>query len=150
MTGAFLAHPSGRDPIQHHRFWRFVGLLDSLTELVPSRYLDTAYVIRSVLGFGIGVVSPVVFGMVLDHFRTGSAVTSPLACGLVFATLGVGGSGPRWVPCASAGCRKASRWPAGAVHRAHEGRRACSPCTLGSVTRSQKHPCWVIRDGRES
>jgi len=37
-----------------------------LAESVPPHYLGVAYAMRSVVGFGVGVVSPVVFGWALD------------------------------------------------------------------------------------
>lgn len=63
----------------------------ALTELVPARYLGTAYALRSVLGFGTGMISPVVFGHMLDILRTGGTHSPALTWGLAFATLGVGG-----------------------------------------------------------
>jgi len=63
----------------------------ALTELVPARYLGTAYAVRSVLGFGTGIVSPAVFGFVLDHLGAGRGTTNSLVWGLAFSTLGVGG-----------------------------------------------------------
>src|SRR5258708_12465626 len=38
----------------------------ALTEVVPLRILGTAYAIRSVCGFGVGAVSPWIFGVGLD------------------------------------------------------------------------------------
>lgn len=63
----------------------------ALTELVPPRFIDAAYSLRSVLGFGTGVISPLLFGLVLDALRDGSQATHPLAWGLAFTSLGVGG-----------------------------------------------------------
>jgi MFS family permease len=63
----------------------------ALTELVPPRFLGAAYSLRSVLGFGTGVISPVVFGLVLDWVRGSPGTTNALAWGLAFASLGVGG-----------------------------------------------------------
>jgi MFS family permease len=63
----------------------------ALTECVPSHFLGAAYAIRSVLGFGAGVISPLVFGLVLDWARHGLGAGAPLAWGLAFASLGLGG-----------------------------------------------------------
>jgi MFS family permease len=74
----------------------FVAIGDSpvlstaLTEAVPSQHLGAALAVRSVLGFGGGAVSPVVFGAVLD---LAAPSDSPgLAWGLAFVSLGVGGA----------------------------------------------------------
>lgn len=56
-------------------FYNLTGIGDSsvystaLTEVVPPRILGTAYAIRSACGFGVGAVSPWVFGLVLDATR---------------------------------------------------------------------------------
>jgi MFS family permease len=63
----------------------------ALTELVPPHFLGAAYSLRSVVGFGTGVISPLVFGLVLDGMGNGPHPTSPLAWGLAFASLGLGG-----------------------------------------------------------
>jgi MFS family permease len=63
----------------------------ALTELVPSRFLGTAYASRSVLGFGTGVISPLVFGLVLDWVKGSTGPTGALAWGLAFSSLGLGG-----------------------------------------------------------
>lgn len=41
-------------------------LSTAMTEAVPPRHLGTVLALRSILGFGAGAVSPVVFGAVLD------------------------------------------------------------------------------------
>jgi len=52
--------------------YNFAAIADSsthstvLAESVPAHYLGVAYAVRSVVGFGAGVVSPVVFGWALD------------------------------------------------------------------------------------
>jgi MFS family permease len=56
-----------------------------IAESVPPHILGAAYAVRSVLGFGAGVVSPVVFGWVLDV--SGQAH----AWGFAWVTLGLGG-----------------------------------------------------------
>jgi MFS family permease len=68
--------------------YNFAGIADSsthstvLAESVPSHYLGVAYAVRSVVGFGAGVVSPVVFGWALD--------ASGGSWGIAWVTLGVG------------------------------------------------------------
>ena len=72
--------------------YNFAGIADSsthstvLAESVPSHSLGVAYAVRSVIGFGAGVVSPVVFGWTLDHFSGQSH-----AWGMAWMTLGLGG-----------------------------------------------------------
>src|SRR5204862_78240 len=52
--------------------YNFAGIADSsthslvLAESVPPHYVGVAYAVRSVIGFGAGVVSPVLFGWALD------------------------------------------------------------------------------------
>lgn len=57
-------------------------LSTAMTEAVPPRHLGTVLALRSILGFGAGAVSPVVFGAVLD--ATGQ-------WGWSFAALAAGG-----------------------------------------------------------
>ena len=72
--------------------YNFAGIADSsthstlLAESVPPHYLGVAYSIRSAIGFGAGVVSPVVFGAALDLFAG-----EPYAWGVAWTTLGLGG-----------------------------------------------------------
>ncbi len=63
----------------------------ALTELVPHHALGTAYALRSVMGFGAGVISPIVFGLVLEAVRSDPASSQSLAWGLAFTSLGLGG-----------------------------------------------------------
>jgi MFS family permease len=63
----------------------------ALTELVPLRFLAAVYALRSVLGFGAGVLSPLAFGFVLDWARNALGAAAPQAWGLAFASLGLGG-----------------------------------------------------------
>ena len=76
--------------------YNFAGIADSsthstvLAESVPPHYLGVAYAVRSVIGFGAGVVSPVAFGWALDFFGE-KTNTEPLAWGIAWATLGLGG-----------------------------------------------------------
>jgi MFS family permease len=75
--------------------YNFAGIADSsthstvLAESVPPHYLGVAYAVRSVIGFGAGVVSPVVFGWALDLFG-GKTNTDPIGWGIAWATLGLG------------------------------------------------------------
>ncbi|MBP1691874.1 MAG: major facilitator transporter [Bacteroidetes bacterium] len=61
-----------------------------LTELVPPEYLGAAYALRSVLGFGAGVVSPWVFGLAIDWARGEPLRSETMAWGLAWSSLGVG------------------------------------------------------------
>jgi MFS family permease len=71
--------------------YNFAGIADSsthslvLAESVPPHDLGVAYAVRSVIGFGAGVVSPVVFGWALDAFGRG-----PQGWGIAWMTLGLG------------------------------------------------------------
>jgi len=62
----------------------------ALTEIVPARYLGAAYSLRAVLGFGLGAVSPTVFGLVLDYFARDGGERGTLAWGTAWMVLGVG------------------------------------------------------------
>ena len=70
--------------------YNFAGIADSsthstvLAESVPQHHLGVAYAIRSVVGFGAGVVSPVAFGWALDLAGEGDG------WGLAWSTLGLG------------------------------------------------------------
>jgi MFS family permease len=72
------------------RAYLTTGIADSsthstvLAESVPPHYLGVAYAIRSVVGFGAGVVSPVVFGWALDLAGEGAG------WGIAWSTLGLG------------------------------------------------------------
>ena len=72
--------------------YNFSAIADSsvhstvIAESVPPHILGAAYAVRSVVGFGMGVISPVVFGWALDHFSG-----EPYAWGVAWMTLGVGG-----------------------------------------------------------
>jgi MFS family permease len=76
--------------------YNFAAIADSsthstvLAESVPPHYLGVAYAIRSVVGFGAGVVSPVVFGWALDLAGGARASTDALAWGIAWSTLGLG------------------------------------------------------------
>jgi MFS family permease len=62
----------------------------ALTELVEPRYIGAAYAVRSVLGFGAGVISPWVFGLVMDMVRGVTLSPERLGWGLAWTTLGLG------------------------------------------------------------
>jgi MFS family permease len=70
--------------------YNFAGIADSsthstvLAESVAPHYLGVAYAVRSVIGFGAGVVSPVVFGWALD------VAGRPYGWGVAWSTLGIG------------------------------------------------------------
>ena len=81
--------------------YAFAALGDSpvlsaaLTEAMDPSYLGAAFGLRSLLGFGAGAVSPLVFGAILDW-------TNPLVQGAystwgwAFGVLGLGGVGATW------------------------------------------------------
>ncbi len=62
-----------------------------IAESVPPHILGAAYAVRSVVGFGTGVISPVIFGWALDLMGGGKASGDALAWGIAWATLGLGG-----------------------------------------------------------
>ena len=76
--------------------YNFSAIADSsthstvLAEGVPPHYIGVAYAVRSVIGFGAGVVSPVVFGWALDAAGGGRMSTSAFAWGVAWSTLGLG------------------------------------------------------------
>jgi len=73
--------------------YNFAAIADSSThstvlgESVPPHMLGVTYSVRSVVGFGAGAISPVVFGSVLDLAGGGSI---PFAWGVAWTTLGLG------------------------------------------------------------
>jgi MFS family permease len=75
--------------------YNLAGIADSsthstvLAESVPPHYLGVAYAVRSVVGFGAGVVSPFVFGWALD-LAGGKSSTDAFAWGIAWSTLGLG------------------------------------------------------------
>ncbi|MDR7483628.1 MAG: MFS transporter, partial [Armatimonadota bacterium] len=75
--------------------YAFTALGDSpvlsvaLTETVPPSSLGTALAVRSLLGFGAGALSPLVFGAVLDATNPTGV---PTVWGWAYATLGAGGA----------------------------------------------------------
>jgi MFS family permease len=62
-----------------------------IAESVPPHILGAAYAVRSVVGFGTGVVSPVVFGWALDLAGGGRTSSDAFAWGIAWMTLGLGG-----------------------------------------------------------
>ncbi|HVE89000.1 MAG TPA: MFS transporter [Burkholderiaceae bacterium] len=59
-----------------------------LTETVPPSQIGFAFSVRSVLGFGMGAISPWVFGLVLDWVGAGDPGLQ--AWGLAWCTIGIG------------------------------------------------------------
>jgi MFS family permease len=76
--------------------YNFAAIADSsthstvLAESVPAHHLGVAYAVRSVVGFGAGVVSPVVFGWALDLAGGARTSADALAWGIAWSTLGLG------------------------------------------------------------
>jgi MFS family permease len=72
-------------------------LSTALTETVEPSILGSTFGLRSLLGFGAGAVSPLVFGVVLDLTNpTATASAAYSEWGWAFATLGVGGLAATW------------------------------------------------------
>jgi len=77
-------------------FYNITAIADSsvystaITELVPPQYLGAAYALRSLLGFGAGVISPWVFGLVIDWARGEPLRSESMAWGLAWTSLGIG------------------------------------------------------------
>jgi hypothetical protein len=61
----------------------------AITEVVPAPMLGTAYAIRSVMGFGAGIVSPWAFGAVLDATRA-AHLSETAVWGLAWSVLALG------------------------------------------------------------
>ena len=71
----------------------FPVLSAALTEVVRTSYVGAAFGLRSLLGFGAGALSPLLFGAILD--RT-NAISSGMQCtgwGWAYGLLGLGGIG---------------------------------------------------------
>ena len=62
----------------------------ALTEYVPERLLGAAYSLRAAIGFGLGAISPAVFGYVLDCVSRVTGHRGTLAWGAAWLTLAVG------------------------------------------------------------
>jgi MFS family permease len=77
--------------------YNFSAIADSsvhstvIAESVPPHILGAAYAVRSVVGFGTGVISPVIFGWALDLAGGGRMSGDSFAWGIAWATLGLGG-----------------------------------------------------------
>jgi len=69
-----------------------------LTEAVNPSYMGAAFGLRSLLGFGVGALSPVVFGVVLDWTNTAGGPGSAryAVWGWAFCVFGFGGLGAAW------------------------------------------------------
>lgn len=65
-------------------------LTAAMTESVPQHYLGSMLALRSILGFGAGAVSPLVFGWILD--LTNPGIDGPQNWGWAFMMLGLGGA----------------------------------------------------------
>jgi MFS family permease len=83
--------------------YNFASLGDSpvlsvgLTEVVTPSYLGVAFGLRSLLGFGAGAISPVVFGAILDWTNPqGGGETYYANWGWAFVSLGLPGFGAIW------------------------------------------------------
>jgi MFS family permease len=82
--------------------YNFAGIADSsthstvLAESVAPHYLGVAYAVRSVIGFGAGVVSPFVFGWALDLAGGGKGAIDAFSWGVAWATLGLGAAAGPW------------------------------------------------------
>ncbi len=61
-----------------------------LTELLPAEVRATALAVQSALGFGVSIVSPAVFGIVLDATNPAAAGATPGLWGWAFVSLGLG------------------------------------------------------------
>ena len=62
----------------------------SITELVEPQFVGAAYAVRSVMGFGAGVVSPWVFGLVFDLAHRLPASSDKFGWGLAWTSLALG------------------------------------------------------------
>jgi MFS family permease len=83
--------------------YNFTSLGDSpvlsagLTEVVTPSYLGAAFGFRSLLGFGAGAISPLVFGAILDWTNPhGAGQTYYATWGWAFVSLGLPGFGAIW------------------------------------------------------
>ncbi len=83
--------------------YNFTSLGDSpvlsagLTEVVTPSYLGAAFGLRSLLGFGAGAISPVIFGAILDWTNPqGAGQTYYANWGWAFVSLGVPGFAGIW------------------------------------------------------
>jgi len=76
--------------------YNFAGIADSsiystaLTELIEPAHIGAAYAVRSVMGFGAGVISPWFFGLVMDVVRGMPLTSERVVWGTAWASLGLG------------------------------------------------------------
>ena len=68
-----------------------------LSETVPPSQIGFAFSVRSVLGFGMGAISPWVFGVVLDWAGTTAGAPDRYAWGLAWCSIGVGAMLGPWL-----------------------------------------------------
>lgn len=61
-----------------------------LSETVPPNQIGFAFSIRSVMGFGVGAISPWVFGVVLDWASAGAGAPNRQAWGWAWCSIGFG------------------------------------------------------------
>ncbi len=66
-------------------------LSTALTEVVDTSYLGAAYGLRSLLGFGAGALSPLVFGFILDWTNPLASAMKYNTWGWAFSIFGLGG-----------------------------------------------------------
>ena len=83
--------------------YNFTSLGDSpvlsagMTEVVTPSFLGAAFGLRSLLGFGAGAISPVIFGAILDWTNSqGAGQTYYANWGWAFVSLGVPGFTAIW------------------------------------------------------
>jgi MFS family permease len=69
------------------------ALSAGLTEAVKTPYVGAAFGLRSLLGFGAGAISPVVFGAILDWTNPSVSGIQYQNWGWAYSILGLGGSG---------------------------------------------------------
>jgi MFS family permease len=69
----------------------------ALTEVVNPSYLGSAFGLRSLLGFGAGAISPLIFGVVLDWTNPAQVMSGNYPTwGWAFSTFGIAGLGAVW------------------------------------------------------
>ena len=68
-----------------------------LTESVEPSYMGAAFGLRSLLGFGVGALAPLAFGVVLDGTNLGADGASRyITWGWAYSVFGFGGLGAAW------------------------------------------------------
>ncbi len=69
----------------------------ALSEVVEYRYLGAAFGMRSLLGFGAGAISPLIFGAILDWTNPVASAHIPYKMwGWAYSIFGLGGLGATW------------------------------------------------------